>query len=104
MPYDAPAEPNYGNRLESGALPYDSIPGSNPFPPENNQEIWEPTDPNWMEGPLDTDTPESPPMFEKEGYSDPIEYHDNVDHGSGAGDVDHRVLPSLASPAVGASK
>lgn len=44
-----------------------------------------------------TDTPESPPTFEKESYSEPIEYHDTVNHGGG-GDVDHRILRPLPAP------
>lgn len=33
-------------------------------------------------------------MFEKEGYSDPVEYHDNAVQ-SGVEDIDQRVLPGL---------
>lgn len=44
-----------------------------------------------------TDTPESPPSFEKEAYGNPIEYHDGMNHGGG-GDVDHRLLARLPSP------
>lgn len=35
-------------------------------------------------------------MFEKEGYSDPVEYHDNI-LATGAVDVDHRVIPGVSN-------
>lgn len=80
--------------------------GSNPYPPsdEYKPEEYNPeeaTD-NWDQphgwDNLDsvTDTPESPPMFEKEGYSDPVEYHDNAIR-RGVEDVDQRVLPSVGT-------
>ncbi|KAJ8975873.1 hypothetical protein NQ317_015206 [Molorchus minor] len=73
--------------------------GANPYPPtdtynpEDDLSTWEP-EATWNEV-HKTDTPESPPLFEKEGYSDPVEYHDNLVP-SGAVDVDHRVLPGIA--------
>ncbi|XP_074036944.1 uncharacterized protein isoform X2 [Leptinotarsa decemlineata] len=77
-----------------GANPY---PPSEEYNPEEDVSTWEP-DPSWNGGASvipDTDTPESPPMFEKEGYSDPVEYHDTLIP-SGAVDVDHRVVPGLS--------
>ncbi|KAL3289108.1 hypothetical protein HHI36_003549 [Cryptolaemus montrouzieri] len=73
-----------------GANPY---PPSEEYNPEEELQTWE-GDLSWTQPPqLDsTDTPESPPPFEKEAYGDPIEYHDNIGS-SGAADVDHRVLP-----------
>ncbi|XP_067003276.2 uncharacterized protein [Anabrus simplex] len=45
------------------------------------------------------DTPESPPTYEKEGFSDPVEYDDSVVESSvllsSASDVDHRTLVPL---------
>ncbi|KAK7865117.1 hypothetical protein R5R35_014647 [Gryllus longicercus] len=44
------------------------------------------------------DTPESPPMYEKEGFSDPVEYDDSVIEPSliaASTDVDHRTLVPL---------
>ncbi|XP_023311502.1 histone-lysine N-methyltransferase 2D [Anoplophora glabripennis] len=73
----------------AGANPY---PPSEEYNPEEDLSTWEP-DASW--NPVqETDTPESPPTFEKEGYRDPVEYHDNLEP-SGAVDVDHRVLPGL---------
>lgn len=46
------------------------------------------------------DTPESPPTFEKQSYSEPIEYHDNVVN-HGGGDVDHRILRHLPTVHTG---
>lgn len=90
VPYDASVEPAYVNDNSS----YDGV--ANPWEPTEQQ--------SWVDPPLNSDTPESPPIFEKEAYTEPIEYHDTVDHGNGGGDVDHRVLPALNSPAVGGSK
>lgn len=80
--------------------------GANPYPPSDkydpeeynpmqSTETWE-HEPSWndVQSAADLDTPESPPMFEKEGYSDPVEYHDSTIH-SGIEDVDHRVIPSI---------
>ncbi|KAF2879770.1 hypothetical protein ILUMI_26396 [Ignelater luminosus] len=85
--------------------PPPSVPISNPYStadeynPEEEIEKWD-TEATWEQPPpVDLDTPESPPLFEKEGYGDPIEYHDaNVF--SGAEDVDHRVLPSIITDSV----
>jgi hypothetical protein len=76
-----------------GANPYP--PNSEEYNPEQEPETWEP-DANWTQPPLDTDTPESPPIFEKEGYIEGVEYHDNIAT-SGATDVDHRVLHPLSA-------
>lgn len=82
--------------------------GSNPYPPsdEYNPEEYNPEEATdawdqehgWsnMESGTNTDTPESPPMFEKEGYRDPVEYHDNPIQ-TGVEDVDQRVLPSVGT-------
>lgn len=79
---------------------YEVPQGSNPYPPagseeynpEQELETWE-TDNSWPQLPLEMDTPESPPPFEKEPYDDnPIEYHDSVPVGN-LSDVDHRILP-----------
>ena len=51
-----------------------------------------------MPPPVSLDTPESPPMYEKEGFSDPVEYDDSVVEPSmmsSTGDVDHRTLIHL---------
>ncbi|XP_068980892.1 uncharacterized protein [Bombus flavifrons] len=43
-----------------------------------------------------SETPESPPMYEKTGFTDPVEYDDSQPQESllsTAGDVDHRVIP-----------
>lgn len=71
------------------------------YNPEQEPETWE-NDPNWIQ-PLDTDTPESPPTFEKEGYVEGVEYHDSV-VSSGAADVDHRVLHHPLSAELGKRK
>ena len=42
---------------------------------------------------MDSETPESPPMYEKIGFSQPVEYNDSHNHEpllSSIGDVDHR--------------
>ncbi|CAK9829079.1 Regulation of nuclear pre-mRNA domain-containing protein 2, partial [Anthophora retusa] len=43
-----------------------------------------------------SETPESPPMYEKAGFTDPVEYDDSQPQESllnATGDVDHRVIP-----------
>ncbi|PSN33250.1 hypothetical protein C0J52_23041 [Blattella germanica] len=48
--------------------------------------------------PISLDTPESPPLYEKEGFSDPVEYDDSIVEPplmSSSGDVDHRTLVHL---------
>lgn len=84
-----PYPPNEGSRYDS-----------NEYNPEETSETWE-QEPSWndVRPIIDLDTPESPPMFEKEGYSDPVEYHDNAVH-SGMEDVDHRVMPNIAGTAL----
>lgn len=59
---------------------------------------WMPVMPPNKAPPLSLDTPESPPLYEKEGFSDPIEYDDSVVEPalmSSSGDVDHRTLVQL---------
>ncbi|EFA07354.2 hypothetical protein TcasGA2_TC015954 [Tribolium castaneum] len=74
---------------------YETAPMGAPdeYNPEQEPETWD-TDPSWTQPTLDTDTPESPPNFEKEGYIEGAEYHDNV-VSSGVADVDHRLLHPL---------
>lgn len=73
--------------------------GVNPYPPEANYDPsdlptrWDDAGDIWNEL-KDCDTPESPPMFEKKGYGNPVEYHDGS-MSTGAADVDQRVLPGL---------
>ncbi|XP_066142988.1 uncharacterized protein [Euwallacea fornicatus] len=62
---------------------------------EGNYESWDRAEnPAWNEI-KGTDTPESPPTFEKAGYGDPVEYHDSLAPSSGAVDVDQRVIPGM---------
>jgi len=59
---------------------------------------WMPVMPPNKVPPLSLDTPESPPLYEKEGFSDPVEYDDSVVEPvlmSSSGDVDHRTLVQL---------
>lgn len=59
---------------------------------------WMPVMPPNKAPPLTLDTPESPPLYEKEGFSDPVEYDDSVVDSvlmSSSGDVDHRTLVQL---------
>lgn len=71
-----------------------SFTGADEYNPEEEPETWD-NEISW-DAPtaIDLDTPESPPLFEKEGFSDPIEYHDMQAHGTGV-DMDHRVLPVI---------
>lgn len=71
--------------------PYNS--GPDAYNPEEDIETWDPETVWDISG--DLETPESPPNFEKEGFSDPIEYDDSKSAMSGiigGKDVDHRVL------------
>lgn len=69
--------------------PYNS--GPDAYNPEEDIETWDPE--TVWDIPGDLETPESPPNFEKEGFSDPIEYDDSKSAMTGIGkDVDHRVL------------
>lgn len=98
---NAPADSSYDpiSTLFTSEPSFETPIGANPYPPseeynpEEELQTWE-GDLSWTQlPPLDnTDTPESPPPFEKEAFGDPIEYHDNM-ASSGANDVDHRVLP-----------
>lgn len=64
------------------------------YNPEEELETWDNTEP-W-EAPIgDLDTPESPPLYDKESYTEPIEYDDTKVLQSRA-DIDQRILlPSL---------
>ncbi|XP_017764357.1 PREDICTED: uncharacterized protein LOC108553826 [Eufriesea mexicana] len=60
----------------------------------NNDSTWT----NTVRGKSEilSETPESPPMYEKTGFTDPVEYDDSQPQESllnAAGDVDHRVIP-----------
>ncbi|KAL1512929.1 hypothetical protein ABEB36_002429 [Hypothenemus hampei] len=59
-----------------------------------SRENWENDNQSWGDM-KELDTPESPPIFEKKGYAEPVEYHDSAVR-TGAVDVDHRVLPSIS--------
>lgn len=89
--YQAVASAPYAVTAEIQA-PYQ--PTTDAYNPEEEIETWEP-EAAW-DAPPDLETPESPPMFEKEGFADPIEYDDSKSGHSGLGmkDVDHRVLIS----------
>lgn len=114
--YSTTTTPSDGTRAQ-GLYREDSFDaplGSNPYPPtadEYKPEDYNPEDETiawdsqqqtrqhpWcnLEAPINIDTPESPPMFEKEGYRDPVEYHDNAVR-SGVEDVDQRVLPIVVT-------
>ncbi|GLV40097.1 uncharacterized protein CBL_03755 [Carabus blaptoides fortunei] len=75
-------------------------PTTDAYNPEEDVETWEP-EAVWN-APPDLETPESPPMFEKEGFADPIEYDDSKSGHTGLSmkDVDHRVLIT-SSPGLG---
>lgn len=87
---------NFGNSFapppSSGGQSY--VP-SEEYNPEEEPETWE-NEGVWETPSVDLETPESPPIFEKEGYSEPVEYHDNQTMGTGI-DIDHRIL-SLIGP------
>ncbi|KAK5649068.1 hypothetical protein RI129_003960 [Pyrocoelia pectoralis] len=62
------------------------------YNPAEELETWDP-EPSWDQPPpILQDTPESPPMSEKTGFGDPVEYHEETVF-AGGGDVDHRMLP-----------
>ncbi|XP_057656389.1 regulation of nuclear pre-mRNA domain-containing protein 2 [Diorhabda carinulata] len=90
-------EENFGEDIFEPPIGANPYPPSEEYNPEDEVSTWEP-DPSWNGIPAvpDTDTPESPPMFEKEGYNNPIEYHDAIIP-RGVLDVDHRVLPGITN-------
>ena len=60
----------------------------------NNESTW--VNPGRVKSEILSETPESPPMYEKAGFTDPVEYDDPQPQESllnSAGDVDHRVIP-----------
>ncbi|XP_017781745.1 PREDICTED: uncharacterized protein LOC108566395 isoform X2 [Nicrophorus vespilloides] len=63
------------------------------YNPEDETETWD-AEGQWDQPPLDT--PASPPLYDKESYAQPIEYHDGQ-HMMGAVDVDHRILTAVPS-------
>ncbi|KAK4883913.1 hypothetical protein RN001_000184 [Aquatica leii] len=98
---------NYVNPYQNPDPPlptYPSLPVANSgstlddYNPAEELETWDP-EPGWEPPPVVQDTPDSPPMSEKTGYTDPVEYHDEIMY-VGASDVDHRVLPSLINDSV----
>lgn len=70
------------------------IPTGDEYNPEEDLETWEGE--NSWDRPataIDLETPESPPIFEKESFANPIEYDDSkIEMTLGSKDVDHRVL------------
>ncbi|XP_069682453.1 uncharacterized protein [Periplaneta americana] len=75
----------------------DTAPGWEREESEKTTE-WMPVLPPNKVTPIALDTPESPPLYEKEGFSDPVEYDDSVVEPtlmSSSGDVDHRTLVPL---------
>lgn len=105
-PYPPPPPPNLPSfptdssyMVTPTTASYNSIPSmcyppSEDYNPEDEPEQWK-NESEWEQPPSEMETPESPPLFEKEGYSDPIEYHDSQRMGSGV-DIDHRVLPMIS--------
>ncbi|XP_019755927.1 uncharacterized protein LOC109534634 isoform X1 [Dendroctonus ponderosae] len=99
---DISTSASYNSYLESADdTRYD--PYRNPYPPSLEEsydpsqvtEAWDDIDNSGWNDLNDADTPESPPLFEKEGYGDPVEYHDSS-LCSGAVDVDHRgIIPGM---------
>ncbi|XP_076267917.1 uncharacterized protein LOC143200984 isoform X3 [Rhynchophorus ferrugineus] len=82
---------NYDYQVQASVNSYDP---SSRYDTTDSSNRWEN-----METPLwndvkEPDTPESPPLFEKKAYRNPVEYHDGAVP-TGAADVDHRVLPGL---------
>nr|XP_022911780.1 uncharacterized protein LOC111422781 isoform X2 [Onthophagus taurus] len=75
---------SYSNTFNSGY--------NDEYNPEEEPETWESEGGVWEQPPVDMETPESPPMFEKESFSEPVEYHESHSGGSGSVDVDHRIL------------
>lgn len=112
--YEPTRAPSFGNAgdftVDKANHPYSAPPPVPPtsvpdeYNPEQEPETWSDADGNWTQSLIPSsalDTPESPPMFEKEGYVEGAEYHDNVTVVSGTADVDHRVLRPLPPPAIG---
>ncbi|XP_050299638.1 uncharacterized protein LOC126738378 isoform X2 [Anthonomus grandis grandis] len=105
---------NGGGAGGGGEYDYQLQTGMNPFPPTPEggalgaTESYDPACVTETWGDLDVtvdwkggddgllDTPESPPNFEKEGYGDPVEYHDSsMRSGGGVADIDQRILPGM---------
>ncbi|KAJ8678406.1 hypothetical protein QAD02_014193, partial [Eretmocerus hayati] len=69
---------------------------------ESSMDQWDMSsnEPLWTENILKdalSETPESPPLYEKLGFNAPVEYNDSLSQEpilSSVGDVDHRVLPA----------
>ncbi|XP_063978031.1 uncharacterized protein LOC135162955 [Diachasmimorpha longicaudata] len=81
--------------------------GKNTWSNDNDEtDRWEsPSEPNWANGmrgkPNLSETPESPPMYEKSSFRDPVQYNDSQTEEpilSSAADVDHRVIPIPLPP------
>ncbi|XP_034940360.1 uncharacterized protein [Chelonus insularis] len=66
----------------------------------DGNDRWDPNDPDWSngmrgKGPILTETPESPPLYEKSSFREPVQYNDPQTQEpilSSAADVDHRVI------------
>uniref|UniRef100_A0A0C9RCZ4 Regulation of nuclear pre-mRNA domain-containing protein 2 n=1 Tax=Fopius arisanus TaxID=64838 RepID=A0A0C9RCZ4_9HYME len=81
--------------------------GKNSWSNDNGEsERWEsPSEPTWSNGmrgkPNLSETPESPPIYEKSSFRDPVQYNDPQTQEpilSSAADVDHRVIPLPMPP------
>ncbi|XP_015119557.1 serine/arginine repetitive matrix protein 1 [Diachasma alloeum] len=81
--------------------------GKNSWSSDNGEtERWEsPSEPTWSNGmrgkPNLSETPESPPIYEKSSFTDPVQYNDSQTEEpilSSAADVDHRVIPIPLPP------
>lgn len=63
---------------------------------DSDRDRWDPNDSTWTSGrtknKLMSETPESPPMYEKTSFADPVEYNEPQPQESLStmGDVDHR--------------
>ncbi|CAG9762114.1 unnamed protein product [Ceutorhynchus assimilis] len=94
--YD-PAYPAYSENYSTEASNSDQYTYNNQnsesYDPMVASGAWEELNQSWNKV-KDSDTPESPPMFEKEGYADPVTYHDSS-LSSSAMDNHQRNIPGL---------
>ncbi|KAK9729178.1 hypothetical protein QE152_g16083 [Popillia japonica] len=94
--FDGPPMSNFPNTFVPPPPPAGQNYISNDeYNPEEEPETWD-NDGVWEPPPVDLETPESPPNFEKESYSAPVEYHDNQTMGTGI-DIDHRMLSIMGA-------
>lgn len=79
------------------------MPNADAYNPEEDVETWD-SEGAWNQPPpRDLETPESPPLFEKEGFADPIEYDDAKNERTlGKQDIDQRriLLPPPIPPGM----